>query len=125
MAKLEKKTGEKNCIFSLKNEQNILKEGTDNLLKITYNYYKKLYTKDPECEESQDYFLRKVRNTISPADYEAAEKNIEARELYKSLTELKPNKSTGPDGITRELYIALWPELEIFHRLCKGNLRKK
>ena len=25
---------------------------------------------------------------------------------------MKPNKSPGPDGLTRELYIALWPELE-------------
>jgi len=62
--------------------------------------------------------LRKVRKRISPADYEAAEKNIEARELYKSLTELKPNKSPGPDGITRELYIALWPELEEYFIDC-------
>ena len=112
LAKLEKKSGERNCIYSLKDEQNVLKEGTENLLKITYNFYKKLYTKEPECERAQDYFLRKIRKRISPEDFEASEKNIEARELYKSLTELQPNKSPGPDGITRELYIVLWPELE-------------
>ena len=90
----------------------MLKEGTDNLLKITYNYYKKLYTKEPECDRAQDYFLSKIRKRISPEEFAASEKNLDARELYESLIELKPNKSPGPDGLTRELYIALWPELE-------------
>ena len=69
--------------------------------------------------------MRKVRNRISSEDFEAAEKNIEARELYKSLTELKPNKSPGPDGITRELYIALWPELEEYFIDCVREILEK
>ena len=85
LAKFEKKTGESNCIYSLKDEQNVLKEGTDNLLKITYNYYKKLYTKEPECDRAQDYFLSKIRKRISPEEFAASEKNLDARELYESL----------------------------------------
>ena len=101
----KKKSGERNCIFSLKDDQNVLKEGTENLLKITYSFYKKWYTKEPECDRAQDYFLIKVRKRISPEDLEASEKNIEARELFKSLTDLQPNKSPGTYRITRELYI--------------------
>ena len=64
LAKLEKKSGESNCIYSLKDEQNVLKERTENLLKITYNYYKKLYTKEPECDRAQDCFLNKIGKRI-------------------------------------------------------------
>ena len=125
LAKLEKTTGEKNSIFSLKDDLNFLKEGTDNLLKITYDFYKKLYTKEPESELEQDYLLSKVRDIVSTDQLEASEKNIEASELFKSLTDLQPNKSPGMNGITRELYIFFWPELEEHYTDCIREIMEK
>jgi exonuclease III len=125
LAKLEKTTGEKNSIFSLKDDQDFLKEGTENLLKITYDFYKKLYTKEPESELEQDHLLSKVRDRVSPDQLEASEKDIDARELFKSLTDLQPNKSPGINGITRELYIFFWPELEEHYIDCIKEVMEK
>jgi hypothetical protein len=125
LAKLEKTTGGKNSIFSLKDDQNFLKEGTENPLKITYDFYKKLYTKEPESEQDQDLLLSKVEVGISPAQLEASEKDIEARELFKSLTELQPNKSPGMNGITREFYIFFWPELQEHYTDCIKEIIEK
>ena len=125
LAKLEKTTGGKNSIFSLKDDQNFLKEGTENLLKITYDFYKKLYTKEPESEQDQEQLLSKVRDIVSPEQLESSEKDIEARELFKSLTDLQPNKSPGMNGITRELYIFFWPELEEHYTDCIKEIMEK
>jgi hypothetical protein len=45
LARLEKIQGEKNTIYSHKDENVIFKTDTESMLDIVYNFYKKLYTK--------------------------------------------------------------------------------
>ena len=53
LAKLEKMSGERNTIYSLKDKDGVLRAGKECLLEITENFYKKLYTKEFECEIEQ------------------------------------------------------------------------
>ena len=66
----------------------------------------------------QEQLLSKVRARVSSDQLETTETDIEARELSKSLTDLQPNKSPGMNGITSELYIFFWPELEEHYTDC-------
>ena len=59
-ARLEKISGEKNNIYCLCDDNGILKEGTENVIKIVHDFYSTLYRKEAECRVSQDEFLDKV-----------------------------------------------------------------
>ena len=59
----------------------------------------KNHTKESECVRSQDCFLSKIRKGIFPEYFVASEKKLDARELYKSLTELQPTKSLEQMGL--------------------------
>ena len=67
-ARLEKISGEKNQIYCLQDSQNRLKQGTENVKEIVYDFYSKLYTKEAECHITQDIFLNKVNVRLSEED---------------------------------------------------------
>ena len=105
LSRLEKITGERNTIYSLRDDQNILKEGTGDMLEIVCNFYKDLYKREIEDENEQNRFLNKVTSHISETQLVQTERQITEGELLESLGELQKNKSPGCDGITVEFYL--------------------
>ena len=112
LSKLEKLQGERNTIYSLKNENGELKANRENLLEIVNLFYKKLYTKEDECEQEQNNFLRRVQTQISDTDKTEVDRVLEEAELFESLKGLQKNKSPGCDGLTVEFMLHYWGELK-------------
>ena len=50
------------------NNAGILVDGTDQMLKVTHNFYKDLYSKEPEDTELQDEFLNNLNVKLSDED---------------------------------------------------------
>ena len=115
LSKLEKLRGEKNTIYSLRDDNGVLKTDTESLLEIIRLFYKKLYTRENECVEEQDKFLRRVNTQVTVEDKEEVDKRLEEGELYKSLKELQKNKSPGFDGLTVELFLHFWTEIKDYY----------
>ena len=112
LSRLEKMTGERNTIYSLRDEQNVLKEGTEDMLDIVNRFYKDLYKREIEDENEQNRFLDKVTNHINPVQLAQTEREIYESDLSESLGELQKTKSPGCDGITVEFYIFFWDEIK-------------
>ena len=94
-ARLEKISGEKNNIYCLCDDNGILKEGTENVIKIVHDFYSTLYRKETECCVSQDKFLDKVTISLSDEDKADLDRDITLDELEKSLSQLKKKKKSG------------------------------
>lgn len=112
LSRLEKMSGERNTIYSLRDEQNVLKDGTEDMLEIVHNFYKDLYTREAEDEEEQNRFLDGVTSRISPEELIHTERELYETDLLESLGELQKNKSPGFDGVTVEYYLFFWSELK-------------
>ena len=63
--KLEKRKGEENLIFSLEDDNGMLQEGTQNIIKTVHNLYTSLYEKEEENLTYQDELLDKIENFIT------------------------------------------------------------
>ena len=112
LKKLEKASGEKNCIFSLEDDKGNLKQGKEEIISICHTFYKNLYTKEPEDESAQDTLLSKINVKVQNEHSLILEKDITERDLHQALRELKPNKAPGPDGLTRAFYLKFWDVLK-------------
>ena len=64
-AKLAKRKGEENLIFSLEDDNGMLQEGTQNIIKTVHNFYTSLYEKEEENLTYQDELLDKIENFIT------------------------------------------------------------
>ena len=126
-ARLEKISGEKNQIYCLQDSQNRLKQGTENVKKIVYDFYSNLYTKEAECNVTQDFFLNKVNVRLSDEDRNELDKDLSIQEISKSMSSLQNRKSPGSDGLTKEFYDYFWPDLKdlYFDCLKECKLSKK
>ena len=109
---LEKRSGEKNCIYSLEDDKGNLKQGKEEMISICHSFYKNLYTKEPEDELAQDSLLSKINVKVQGDHTLILEREVTERELYQALRELKPNKAPGPDGLTRAFYLKFWDALK-------------
>lgn len=112
LSRLEKISGEKNTIYSLRDENNCLKEGTQNMLEIVHQFYKKLYTKEYEDVREQEKFLRGVTTKLSRENQEFMDRPLGEEEIYQALKDLQKNKSPGHSGITVECILFFWIELK-------------
>ena len=118
LAKLEKKSGERNNIYALKDNNGMLKEGTENLLQVVHDFYRNLYTREDENVVEQTQFLNRVNSEITREEHIDLEKDLLSDELLSALKDLKKNKSPGFDGITVEFYIFFWMEIKDYFLDC-------
>ena len=70
-------SGEKNTIYSLRDEQNVLKDDKEDIIDIVGKFYTCLYTREVEDEEEQNRFLHGVSSHISPEGLIQTEKELE------------------------------------------------
>ena len=84
-------------------------------MKVCFEYYKDLYTKEEEDTEQQEYFLKNVDIKVSEEDSTMLEGSITEGELYEALRDLNDNRSPGYSGLTKEFYIKFWDDLKCFY----------
>ena len=87
----------------MNSEGNIV-EGTEKISDLIYNFYENLYTKEFECENTQNQFLKEVTVKLNEEEREILDKYFTIDELKDSMDDLKKNKSPWSDGLTKEFY---------------------
>lgn len=100
-AKLEKMSADQNKIYSLKDSQGELKEGTENVIEIVHKFYSELYTNERENIIYQNELLNGVTKFLTPEDREDLDKDMSFLEMKESMSDLKKDKSPGSDGLTK------------------------
>ena len=94
-SKLEKVNTEKNLLYALYDpkDNSILKRGTENVLKITGQFYRDLYTKQNCDEIIQKELLNSINKSISQTDKAYCENEISLDQLENAMKGLLLHKS--------------------------------
>ena len=99
----------KKSITALKDENNISQTGQQ-MMDIIHKHYHNLYeqlTTNISPKEIKNYLAEKP-NTLNTSIQDEIGGLLTYQEAYKTLKKMNPNKSPGPDGLTREFYIKFW-----------------
>ena len=128
---LEQKHQTNNTITCLKDEKDNIVNKTENLLKVTKNYYNNLFSSKAIQENCISNYLDNINidHKLTPEEANLCENDISEEECYNVLQQhMKTNKSPGFDGIPVEFYKLFWnqikgPLLESFkYALIKNEL---
>ena len=77
------------------------------ILQETQRFFQALYQRRPTCQEAQNVFLRHITQTLDPQDNDLT-RSITKDEIHSTISQFKPGKSPGPDGLTIEFYKSNW-----------------
>ena len=112
LARLIKKTREKNQINKIRNENGEITTDNTEIQRIIRDYYQQLYANKMDNLGEMDKFLEKYNfpklNQEEIENFNRPTTNIEIETVIKNLP---INKSPGPDGCTAEFYQKLKEEL--------------
>ena len=73
-------------------------------------FYKNLYTQEETCPTTQDRFLQYAK-PLNDTDRTDLETPFTLDDLKNALSQMKLNKTPGPDGLTTEFYQHFFPDL--------------
>ena len=104
----------------LRTSQGYIIQNTQDLLQETVQFYRKLYTQAPvSCNVAaiSDRFLSYIpMENMTYSYFRELDKLVTVSELYDSLSNMKPDKASDPDGLSVEFYRAFWPYIsDIVH----------
>ena len=117
-ARLEKISGEKNLIYALMDENETLQQGSQSIMKVVYDFYSDLYMNEPECTETQEYFLNQIDVHLTENERIDLDKDFEEKEIEKALAKMQNRKSPGSDGLTKEFYDFFWIDIKQYYLEC-------
>ena len=108
------------AIKQLHTPQGYVIQNTQGLLQECLQFYRELYTQAPvSCNvvAISDRFLSYIPvENMSYPYFRELDKPVTVSELYNSLSNMKPDKVSGPDGLSVEFYRAFWPHIsDIVH----------
>jgi hypothetical protein len=116
----------KNTMFSLK-ENDILIEGTDNLISHATAYYKNLF--GPAASNILDFHVNmwKPHEKLCKEDSLILARPFTVEEVKTALFSMALNKAPGPDNIPIEFYqhrwdLVKWDIMNLFHAFHVGCL---
>ena len=93
-------------------ENKVLKTGTDEVMRVQVEFYKKLYTSEGIDDSACEFFGSYINKVLSDEDRNLLNARISIDELYSSLRKMKDEKSPGPDGIIPIFYKLYWEYLK-------------
>ena len=106
---LEKcRSNQKTCSRIVNEDGNLLENDID-ILQEQHRYYQMLYDADSSVK-----FDIENRNGIKITAEEKSycEQQLTFEEVFSAITSLKHNKTPGPDGLTVEFYVHMWPHIK-------------
>ena len=80
----------------------------ENLMRITTDFYKNLYTSEKVQKESQEKLLKNVKNKLSKEDKTTLDKAFTEEEVMNAINNLPKGKSPGLDGFPVDFYAEYW-----------------
>lgn len=104
----EKRYQARNVIYQLKDEEGNVQTDNGGLLRVTHEYYTKLFGKIKTCHKKQQDLLKNVHQKLSDADRTNLDAMLKPKELEEALMSAPDGKSPGPDGVTVEFYKKFW-----------------
>ena len=105
LARLIKKKREKNQINKIRNEKGEVTADNAEIQRIIRDYYEQLYGNKMDSLEEMDRFSEKFNHPrLNQEEIEITNNPITSSEIEAVIKNLPKNKSTGPDGFTREFY---------------------
>ena len=110
--KMEKQKGGKDEIHSLKDENNIQKTDTDDLMEIAENFYTRLYANESTDKRLQDKILGKIDKKLDREQRIELDKPIEEEELRKAVDGQQKGKSPSGNGLPAEFYQTFWEDIK-------------
>ena len=125
VSKIEQLRGESNTITSLVDNEGIIKSGSENVLKITHDFYSNLYKRSEEDINEQNYFFRNINIKLNREERDSLDEPFTNAELLKALEDLKSNKSPGDDSVTKELLLFFWNELSPIYLRAILEIKQK
>ena len=81
---------------------------TENIMRISTNFYKDLYSTDKVNAKVQDKLLRNIKTKLSKEARTNLDEPITAEEVFKAINILQSGKSPGLDGFPIEFYKEYW-----------------
>ena len=123
LSRLIKKKREKNQINKIRNDKGEVTTDSTEIQRIIRDYYEQLYANKMDNLEEMDRFLEKFNlPRLNQEEIEIISTEMEAVIKKK----LPKNKSSGPDGFTREFYQTFREELmTIFLEILSKKLQRK
>ena len=80
----------------------------ENIMRISTDFYKNLYTSGKVKKDIQDKLLRNVKTKLSKEDKTTLDKAITEEEVKDAISNLPRGKSPGLDGFPVEFYSEYW-----------------
>ena len=104
---IENNNATQKTITQLRNSEDEIIEGKNNVLKETYNFYFQLWGIDESIEnsETQDSYVKLLStSTLEKKESDAIEQLITEKEIELAINHLNKNSSPSSDGLTSEFY---------------------
>ena len=126
LSSLEKRRGEANTIYNLFDENTqTLRSGTQQVKKVVFDFYSKLYSKEAVDNSLQDEFISKINKQLREDDNVLLEKRLDEEELLNALNKLQNNKTPGMDGLTKEFYVHFWNIIKSSYMKCIDQIAEE
>ena len=109
---LEKYNAQKKNWTKILDENNQLVYGTDEIIRVQTEFYKKLFKTEGSNLEQRQFFGNFLKNPIGPENFAILNKKIDLDDIFSALKKIKKNSSPGPDGITYEFYLEFFDVLK-------------
>ena len=93
----------------------------ENIMRISTQFYKDLYTTDKVNEKAQNQLLKNVTTKLSKEAKTTLDKPFSEEEVYKAIMNLPSGKSPGIDGFPIEFYKEYWHSI---HNLFMGYVNE-
>ena len=84
----------------------------ENIMRISTEFYKKLYTTEKVCEKIQEKLLKNVKTKLSKEKQTELDKPFIAKEIEDAIYKLQSGKSPGLDGFPIEFYKKYWHKIK-------------
>ena len=107
----QRKQAKKN-VKQLQNEKNEIKKTNSEILKECGLFQEKLYSKQQNCEETQNEILNILSNSIQKEQNKQLTNFINKNELKQAMYQIENEKSPGIDGILVEFYKTFYDIVE-------------
>jgi len=108
---LEKYRQSKNTISEILLSNGKVVSDTDSILDCEFDFYRELYSCVSTKNNDIDNFVQYVNTTIDSEDKRKCDQLITKEEIYLALSNMKKNKTPGPDGLTVSFYLEFWNNL--------------